>query len=130
MRSIQQKLMLYIVIIGIVPMMFFTFYYYNFSRNSLLNRLEIESKGVLEQFDNKIIIKLNRIQNTVDILFKDKEFLRLLKETEKNSEDERLLNKKLDFIYVLIYKDLTSENEDGIVRLVWFEKIKTIGTIN
>ena len=40
------------------------------------------------------------------------------------------MKKKLDFIYVLIYKDLTSENEDGIVRLVWFEKIKTIGTIN
>ncbi len=99
MRSIQQKLMLYVVIIGVIPMMFFTFYFYNLRRDTLLSHLDAESKNILEQHDNKIAAKINRIQNTVDILLNDAELHRSLRELDTAENAHSDMQNKLNDIY-------------------------------
>lgn len=82
MRSLQTKLMLYIIILGVIPMLFFTFYYYDMSVKETTQRLNEESQSVLKQLDNKLLVKVSRLQNMADILFDNAEFYRILRETD------------------------------------------------
>ena len=99
MRSLQQKLLLYIIVIGVVPMLFFGVYYCDFLQKDAFNRLENESKTTLEQFDNKLVVKINRIQNVADVLFNDAEFCRILTEKGNTEKNRAATQAKLDDIY-------------------------------
>lgn len=99
MRSIRQKLLLYIIVIGVVPMLFFAVYYCDYLQKDAFNRLETESKTVLGQFDNKLVVKINRIQNIADVVLNDTEFCRILTEIGSSEESKELMQAKLDDIY-------------------------------
>lgn len=115
MRSLQQKLLLYIVIIGLVPMLFFTFYYCDFFQKDAYDTIEEESCSVLEQLDNKLAVKVSRIQNMVDILINDAEFCRILTTTGLDEETNAITQTKLDDIYGRF-----SRGEKELVTLMLF----------
>ncbi|MBQ8588238.1 MAG: sensor histidine kinase [Clostridia bacterium] len=99
MRSIQNKLLLYMIIMGVIPMLFFTFYYYDLSTKKALDELNNESLSTLEQLDNKLVVKVSRLQNTADILLDDEELYRILSETESFDDDNAEIQNRLDSIY-------------------------------
>lgn len=86
MRRLQTKLMLYILILGVVPMFFFGFYYYDMSLKATTQKFNEESQSVLEQLDNKQLVKVSRLQNMADILFDNAELCRILRETDFSAE--------------------------------------------
>ena len=94
MRSLQKKLLIYIVIIGVIPVLLFSFFYYDMASERVTNKLYSESHSVLKQLDNMLVVKISRLQNTVDIILDDVDFFAELRDT--NDSD---IQKGLDGIY-------------------------------
>ncbi len=97
MHSLQRKLLLYIIVIGLVPILFFTVYYCDFLKTDEYNKLEAESVAVLEKLDSKMNLNINRIQNIADLLFSDEELSSIL--ANSNENPSQLTQEKLDEIF-------------------------------
>lgn len=100
MRSLQKKLLFYIVIIGVIPVLLFSFFYYDILSNRITDKLYSESYDVLKQMDNKLVVKISRLQNTVDIILNDAEFFSRVREVSYNSDEyDKNIKYALDEIY-------------------------------
>ncbi len=90
-RSLQKKLLIYIVIIGVIPVMLFSFFYYDMASERVTQELHSESYSVLKQLDNMLVVKISRLQNTVDIILDDVDFFAELRNTN-DSDIQGALN--------------------------------------
>lgn len=80
MRSLQKKILAYIILVGVIPMIFMGSIYYRFASEKADEKLNSESYSVLERLETKISEKTTSLQNAADILFNDAEFQKLLRE--------------------------------------------------
>lgn len=100
MHSLQRKLLFYIVIIGVIPVILFAFFYYDSESKRVTDKLYSESCGALKQLDNKLVVKISRIQNTMDIILDDEDFFRQMSEaTDEPDGNGETVQKSLDEIY-------------------------------
>ncbi len=105
MHKLQNKMLIYVILIGVLPMLLISFFYYNNKIDKVNEQLNDESKVIMERLDRVINLKTNRLQNTVDILFNDRELQRLLRETdlyensEASAENQKSLGQILDKIF-------------------------------
>lgn len=110
MKSLQKKVLFYFVIVGLIPIVFFMAYYYDVLSNRVMEKFDGESKNVLRLYDNNLVVRINRLQNAVDILFDDEDFYRTLRADENNS-----IQKMLDEIY-----EKFAKNEKALKSLLLF----------
>lgn len=100
MRSLQKKLLLYIVIIGVIPILVCSFFYYNIANGRVTDKLYGATHADLKQMDNRLSVKIDRVQNTLDIILDDAELLESLRNSVYTSPDENeTLKKCLDGVY-------------------------------
>ena len=114
MKSLQKKVLLYFVIIGLIPIVFFMSYYSYVLSNQVMEKLDGESKSILKLYDNNLVVRINRLQNAVDILFDDEDFYRNLREKDKKTENESV-QKMMDEIY-----EKFAKNEKSLKSLLLF----------
>lgn len=114
MKSLQKKVLFYFVIIGMLPIIFFMSYYYDVMSNRVMEKLDGESQSILKLYDNNLVVRINRLQNAVDILFDDEDFYRTLRENDTQNENENV-QKMLDEIY-----EKFAKNEKSLKTLLLF----------
>ena len=116
MRSIQKKLLLYIVVLGVIPMLFFTYYYYGITADKVVEKLNNESYNMLNILDNQLAAKISKLENTAGLLFDDSDFYEALWNVGSvQEEEERAVQSKLDEIYTTF-----SRNEHELKTLILF----------
>lgn len=91
--TLQKKILAYIILIGVIPMVFIgTFYYHNAARNSA-EKLNNDSRNILERIERRITEQTSSLQNAADILFNDSDFQKMLRELDPDTIDT---NPKID----------------------------------
>ncbi len=101
MFKIQHKLLLYVVLISIIPLLAAMFFSYNqFMENTKANVVQATIES-FEQIDDNIFLKTNRVQNALDFVFSNKRVHEILRETNFNilNTDSFLATKELDSIF-------------------------------
>ncbi len=93
MKTLQRKMLVYIILIGVLPMLLIGIICYNTASDKADEMLNEESYNILSRLDSIISVKTSNLQNTADILFSDAEFQRLLRETDLEEQDSNQLAK-------------------------------------
>jgi len=114
MNSLQKKVLIYFVIIGLIPIGIFMSYYYDVSNNRVMEKFDGESQNILKLYDNNLVVRINRLQNSADILFDDENFYRTLRENDVE-EGAETIQEMLDEIY-----EKFAKNEKGLRSLLMF----------
>lgn len=114
MKSLQKKVLIYFVIIGLFPIVIFMSYYYDASSKRVMDKLDGESQNILKLYDNNLVVRINRLQNSVDILFDDENFYRTLRENDTQEESTSVQN-MLDEIY-----EKFAKTDKGLKSLLMF----------
>lgn len=115
MRSLQKKILVYIILVGVIPMVFMGSIYYRFASEKADEKLNSESYSVLERLETKISEKTTSLQNAADILFSDPEFQKLLREL--NLSEGREVYPEID-----LYFDKMFRVERKLETIVLFPK--------
>lgn len=85
--TLQKKLLAYIILIGVIPMIFSgSLYYHNAAGNSA-ERLNNDSRNILERIERRITEQTSSLQNSADILFNDSDFQEMLRELGSTNDD-------------------------------------------
>ncbi len=85
--TLQKKILVYIILIGVIPMIFTgSLYYHNAAKNSA-ERLNNESRNILERIERRITDQTSSLQNAADILFNDSDFQKMLRELGSDDAD-------------------------------------------
>lgn len=101
MRKLQNKIFIYIMLIGSLLIFWTSFIYYNYEKRQINEQLNEETKQIVNRLSNVINKKTNQLQNTIDILFSDSELQSLIRNTDffdtenLNKEDYSQLDKIL-----------------------------------
>lgn len=116
MHSLQRKLLYYIVIIGVIPILLFSFYYYKMVSEHITDKLYSESQSVLQKTDNQLVVKISRLQNAVDITLDNTEFFKCLRRAPYNpGKQDAQVMKELEEIYGSFAK-----SERALMGLIFF----------
>ncbi|MBQ3573643.1 MAG: histidine kinase, partial [Clostridia bacterium] len=84
-NTLQKKILAYIILIGVIPMIFAgSLYYHNAAENSA-ERLNNDSRNILERIERRITEQTSSLQNAADILFNDSDFQKMLREADSNA---------------------------------------------
>ncbi|MCK9479105.1 MAG: sensor histidine kinase [Firmicutes bacterium] len=115
MNTIQNKFLTYIILISVLPIAILGMIYYNFSINTVNDKILQVSREKLVQFDNSIIIKTNRMQDALDLLFTSKRMHDLLRNTNFSIPNEAtsLAVKELDVLLAPLFS--TEEKIENII---------------
>lgn len=82
-------MLIYIVIIGVLPILFISFFYYRSEVRDADELLNYESQKMMQRLDEEINLKTSRLQNVVDILFDDSGIQQLMRQTDEMTLEKR-----------------------------------------
>lgn len=86
MKSLRSKILLYMILVGLIPVFFLGAFYYRTEKQTVTSNVEDEVARTLMKIDGDIFLKTSRIQNAVDVLFNNYEFQKSLRNDELGSE--------------------------------------------
>lgn len=87
MNTIQKKLLAYMFFVSIVPIAILGLLYYESSVNNTKDKIYEISTEILEQMNNEVYSKTNRVQNAIDLLFTNERIHSLLRSTDFSTRD-------------------------------------------
>lgn len=115
MNTIQTKLLVYVILISIVPIAFLGSFYYGLSVENTNNKVNQASLETFNQLDKNILIKTNRIQNALELIFSNKRVHEILRNTDFRLADSTAFSavRELDNIFSQFF--LSVEELEGVI---------------
>ncbi len=120
MNTIQKKLLAYIFLVSIVPITILGILYYDSSVNNTKDKIHQISMEIMEQMDNDVYRKTERIQNAIDLLFTNERIHCLMRTTDFSVSDEKSAAAlvELDSMFSSFFK-----SEESLEDIILFSTI-------